>query len=172
MSAETFQERQKLRLADPFFYHWPGGESLADLELRARDFCRDLLHTGALDIRNAETVILVTHAVTSLVIIKVLLGGSCDDVVSSKSLSNCEFAVLDWIGPGSRDIGCAPLSYRLSSRINPNVDGQPILRHCQHQEESSASSPWRMFKDQIPASFKQRRMLKPLVRSEASQATM
>jgi len=175
-SVDDFHERLEHCVEDPYFYTWTGGESMAVLEARSRDFCRDLLFTGMRDSGGAETVVIVSHAITLMCIFKTLVGGTIDELCCSKAPSNCEMVVLDWHGPtgAGREVGSGPLRYRLSMRVRPG-EGADGPTTTWYEGDGSVSTQWASFASSknyfgLASEAVQRRSFASLAHRSASEA--
>lgn len=101
-----------------FFYRFPNGESLCDVCTRALDFLRDAVFAPS---GGADTVVLVTHHNTTLLLLKELCDDPsvpCADIGRADSLLNAELAVLDLVPGGPA--GGRP-RYALVALVDPAV---------------------------------------------------
>lgn len=136
-SEQAFKAHAKCAAKDPYFYTWAGGESMAMLELRARDFVRELLFTNMMDTSQADTVVIVSHAGAILSLLKCFIGGSCDEACQSRGPHNTEMVVLE---RSVAQAGSHMANFKLKMLVDPNVDEQPVTV-C-YSGDGSPSSQW------------------------------
>ena len=123
MEDATFRHANVQSRSNPYFFRWPNGESWADLERRTLDYCKadGLLGPcasaapAAHEAETPETVVIVTHALAAMTLMRSLCGASPDieDVCMRRCLKNCELVELV---RGEKGL-------RLVRRIVPSHDG-------------------------------------------------